>query len=144
LLKKECSVCQGKTTGVIDVADLSEGFTFINKNLFPILYPLEMRDSDNPANKPGPEDRLAYGLHFLQWTSSQHNKDWHNMPLADRVVVLKRLAVLEKKLLSATVGGMPAIKKWGKRPGRLCVYRQELRPPCWRFSHPRSPTDWFQ
>ena len=31
----ECIICQGKTTGIVDVTELSEGFTFINKNLFP-------------------------------------------------------------------------------------------------------------
>jgi len=34
--ERACIICQGNTTGVIDVADLSEGFTFINKNLYPI------------------------------------------------------------------------------------------------------------
>ena len=85
--ERSCSICEGRTTGVIDVADLSEGFTFINKNLFPILYPFE-------------EPRLAAGLHLLQWTSSRHEKDWHNMPLADCVVVMERLAALERMLLT--------------------------------------------
>ena len=87
LQERECVICQGKTTGVIDVAGLSEGFTFINKNLFPVLYPFEGRD-------------VASGLHFLQWTSSQHDKDWHNMPLDDCVVVMARLAALERTLLA--------------------------------------------
>ena len=43
---------------------------------------------------------MPYGLHFLQWMSSLHDKDWHNMPLEDRVVVMRRLAALEKKLLA--------------------------------------------
>jgi len=85
--ERECVICQGDTTGVVDVAALSEGFTFINKNLFPIVYPFE-------------DEGLAAGLHLLQWTSSQHDKDWHNMPLDDRVVVMERLAVLERTLLA--------------------------------------------
>jgi len=40
------------------------------------------------------------------------------MPLADRVVVMKRLAVLERKLLTASAGVMPAGKSWGDREGR--------------------------
>jgi hypothetical protein len=80
---------------VVDRAELSEGFTFINKNLFPIVYPFEGED-------------VAAGLHFLQWTSSQHEKDWHNMPLCDCVVVMRRLAVLEKTLL-AGVGELPSV-----------------------------------
>jgi galactose-1-phosphate uridylyltransferase len=85
--ERECVICQGETTGVVDVAALSEGFTFINKNLFPILYPFE-------------DEGLASGLHLLQWTSSQHDKDWHNMPLGDRIVVMERLAALERMLLT--------------------------------------------
>ena len=82
----ECVICRGETTGVVDVADLSQGFTFINKNLYPILYPFE-----------GPD--LISGLHFLQWTSSYHDRDWHNVPLRDCVVVMERLAALERTLL---------------------------------------------
>src|SRR5210317_1553460 len=41
LTKGNCPICQGKTTGVVDVAELSEGFTFINKNLFPVVYPFD-------------------------------------------------------------------------------------------------------
>jgi len=85
--ERPCVICEGRTTGVIDVADLSEGFTFINKNLFPVLYPFE-------------EAGLASGLHLLQWTSSRHDKDWHNMSLADRIVVMERLAALERMLLA--------------------------------------------
>ena len=84
--ERECTICQGETTGVVDVADLTTGFTFINKNLYPILYPFE-------------EQGLASGLHFLQWTSSHHDKDWHNMPLEDRIVVIERQAALERTLL---------------------------------------------
>jgi len=87
--ERECAICQGKTTHIIDVADLSEGFTFINKNLFPILYPFDRAG-------------VASGLHFLQWTSSQHNKDWHNMPIQDCVVVMERLAALEETLLAGS------------------------------------------
>ena len=94
--ERPCAICEGRTTGVIDVADLSEGFTFINKNLYPILYPLE-------------EAGAAAGLHFLQWTSSQHEWDWHNMVLEDRVVVMERLAALEETLL-ADADQLPAGK----------------------------------
>lgn len=87
--ERECIICQGDTTGVIDLADLSQGFTFINKNLFPILYPFEDED-------------LISGLHFLQWTSSRHDKDWHNMPHQDCMVVMERLAALERMLLTGS------------------------------------------
>jgi galactose-1-phosphate uridylyltransferase len=102
-----CAVCQGRTTGVVDVAELSEGFTFINKNLYPSLYPLEVdrgsRSSDAVSSgnsDTGAESgRTPYGLHFLQWTSSLHDSDWHNMSLKDRATVMRRLAALERKLL---------------------------------------------
>ncbi len=96
-------VCRGETTGVIDVAPLSEGFTFINKNLFPALYPF---DNGGPAAR---EDNGARprGMHFLQWTSSYFDRDWYNMPQSDRTIAFKRLAALEKKLLLDDSAGYP-------------------------------------
>jgi len=98
-----CAICRGDTTGILDVASLSEGFTFINKNLYPMLYPHEALFFPDLAEEGGAslgaQTRPARGLHFLQWTSSFHDKDWHNMPLADCVVVMQRLASLERRLL---------------------------------------------
>lgn len=91
-----CPICAGRTTGVIDAAPLSEGWTFINKNLYPMLYPFENREVP------------ARGLHFLQWTSSFHDQDWHNMPLADRRTVLERLAALERKFIEGDSGLAPS------------------------------------
>jgi galactose-1-phosphate uridylyltransferase len=85
----DCIICQGKTTGVIDVANLSEGFTFINKNLFPAFYPF------------GSEG--VSGLHLLQWTSSFHEADWHNLTLQDASIVMSRLAALEGSLLEVNL-----------------------------------------
>ncbi len=85
--EEDCPICSGGTTGVVDVAQLSEGFTFINKNLYPILYPFE-------------DQRPARGMHFLQWTSSHHDRDWHNLPLEDCAIVMSRLAALEGKLVA--------------------------------------------
>ncbi len=103
LEESDCAICQGKTTGIIDVANLSQGFTFINKNLFPILYPIDVEaiseESGDKYHASGLGTRSARGLHFLQWTSSYHDKDWYNMPLSDCAIVMKRLAALEKKLL---------------------------------------------
>ena len=109
---KPCPICEGNTTGVIDVTPLSEGFTFINKNLFPVLFPVasvsEIGNQENTMTQGG----AAYGLHLLQWTSSYHDKDWQNMPLADRVVVMERLAALERKLLFESERLMPAAEPW--------------------------------
>jgi galactose-1-phosphate uridylyltransferase len=97
---------------VIDVANLSEGFTFINKNLFPILYPV----GDEAISLAEDGDMIqgghAYGLHLLQWTSSYHDKDWQNMPLEDRVVVMKRLALLEQKLLFESDKSISVAETW--------------------------------
>lgn len=112
--QKDCLICQGKTTGILDLAPLSEGFTFINKNLFPIFYPFE-KDHHFPEDS-GPDGEPVSGYHFLQWTSSYHDKDWQNMPMADRVVVLKRLAALEKKMLSPEMY-VSIIKNYGHLVG---------------------------
>lgn len=97
--EQPCMVCQGETTGIIDVAELSEGVTFINKNLYPALYPF-MRSSPTEVASDAREAPSARGLHLLQWTSSLHDRDWHNMPLDDRVIVMARLAALEEMLLT--------------------------------------------
>jgi galactose-1-phosphate uridylyltransferase len=97
----ECIICQGKTTGIIDVAELSEGFTFINKNLFPVLFPFDGEYSDQLSETTR---RPAYGFHFLQWTSSIHDIDWRDLPLADGLIVMSRLAALEEKLVLGSVG----------------------------------------
>jgi len=94
--QKNCPICQGQTTKIIDYAEISDGFTFINKNLFPVFYPFVQRAGPATGIRP-----LTGGLHFLQWTSSVHDKDFHNMPLADCIVVMSRLAALEKKLLES-------------------------------------------
>ncbi len=100
---KPCVICEGRTTGVIDIAPLSEGSTFINKNLFPILYPEipdEVSECQNPLDMQSvPEGSPSYGFHFLQWTSTHHDKDWQNMPKEDRLVCVERMAALEMSLL---------------------------------------------
>jgi len=113
---QDCVICLGKTTGILDYSPLSEGFTFINKNLYPIHYPTADSDrypTDYGKQSPKPDGIAAHGLHFLQWTSSFHDRDWHNMPLADRVLVLERLGVLERKLLTESAHKMPPTKSTG-------------------------------
>lgn len=117
-LEKDCVICQGLTTGVIDVADLSEGFTFINKNLFPILFPFEgqkLYPPDLVGEAPRAHGKAAHGFHFLQWTSSYHDKDWHNMKQKDCIIVMNRLAALEKKLITDSGSVMPVTELEGVR-----------------------------
>ncbi len=110
-----CIVCTAQLTRVLDVADLSAGFTFINKNLYPVVFPRGMDRSpvDPSAEGWGTAGSASYGLHLLQWTSSDHDLDWHNMPAGDRVVVVNRLAALERKLLEESVGRYPSASTWG-------------------------------
>jgi galactose-1-phosphate uridylyltransferase len=123
--EKKCLICQGKTTRIIDKTELSEGFTFINKNLYPIFYPSQKTDkqqeegeaASNPVEGAG-----ASGFHFLQWTSSYHDRDWHNMPLSDSLIVLKRLAALEKKLLEGRIKYVSIIKNYGHLVGGSLVH----------------------
>lgn len=89
----ECPICQGTTTGILDWVDLSEGFSFINKNLYPVLTVPSVDQLE------GLNHNAVIGLHFVQWTSSIHTQDWHNMSIADCVLVMKRLAALEKVLI---------------------------------------------
>jgi galactose-1-phosphate uridylyltransferase len=115
-IEQKCLICEGLTTKILDVADLSEGFTFINKNLFPIFYP---EATDNPEGDftPALSGEITAGCHFLQWTSSFHEKDWQNMPLEDRVIVLQRLAALENKLLEQSGQYVSIIKNYGRLVG---------------------------
>lgn len=135
--EKGCPICEGQTTGVIDVAELSEGFTFINKNLFPIIYAVDGLGTEHLGEEiyrreTAHQGFVAHGLHFLQWTSSYHDRGWHNMGAADRLVVMKRLAALEAKLLfeagdlmpqtevnvdGGTRGFVSIIKNYGARVG---------------------------
>lgn len=116
-----CAICRGETTGVVDFKELSEGFTFINKNLFPMLLPSDEGEvmPEVTPNDPPPGDRglPARGLHFLQWTSSVHKNDWHNMPIDDLSQVMERLASLERQLLT-TNDVMPSTRAWGDQTGR--------------------------
>lgn len=122
---KGCLICQGKTTNVVDVRNLSEGFTFINKNLFPIFYPSNKEKiiviDDEYQNENAGSCRVR-GYHFLQWTSSHHDKDWHNMPLDDRVIVMRRLAALERKMLIGSDKFVSIIKNYGHLVGGSIVH----------------------
>lgn len=113
--KPDCIVCTGQLTRAVDVADLSRGFTFINKNLYPVVFPraLDATPLDPVAASWGPTGTKSYGLHLLQWTSSEHEADWHNMLADDRFIVMHRLAALEQKLLEESVGRYPSAATWG-------------------------------
>ncbi len=108
-------IVQGDTTGAIDAADLNEGFTFINFNLFPVFY------SDGTGNFSDSTHKLyqhpVEGIHFLQWTSSYQSRDWHNMPLEDCIIVLQRVSALEEVLLSDRERHIYFFKNYGNQVG---------------------------
>lgn len=90
----ECLVCAGKTTDVVDVAPLSGGHsTFVNLNLFPVVWPFD----DGGAGELGP---TASGIHLLQWVSTDHDADLDDLDPADGAVLLERLGILEDRLHS--------------------------------------------
>ncbi len=121
----ECPICHGRTTGIIDVAPLSKGFTFINKNLFPVAHPQDAAPQDMTRGElpHGAGCSDARGLHLLQWTSNYDERDWHNMPDADLEIVLDRLGVLEHTLLFESgerdqpAGHVVIIKNYGRLVG---------------------------
>lgn len=96
LSRNDCPICNGKTTGILDLVKLSNGFTFINKNLYPVLSPPDLQNHNKIS-----QNFPAWGMHLIQWSSSYHERDWHNMPIEDCALVLSRLAVAEKRLLQA-------------------------------------------
>ncbi|MEJ2487320.1 MAG: hypothetical protein P8Y72_15300 [Anaerolineales bacterium] len=95
-----CPICAGKTTQIIDYSELSSGFTFTNKNLFPAIFPHPEVKTNTQSSNNFP----AWGMHLLQWTSSFHDRDWHNMEIEDLVIVMDRLAAIERHLLTEFSG----------------------------------------
>ncbi len=114
------------------MAALSEGFTFINKNLFPVVFPF----ADGPVAEG--EAAAARGMHFLQWTSSYFDRDWYNMPQSDRLTALQRLSTLEGKLLLDGSNGYPASGETGDgRPthGYVLMIKNFGRPVGGSLAH---------
>lgn len=164
---RECVICSGKTTGIVDLADLSEGFTFINKNLFPVVFPSRIVNA-YPEHIDGAGTISAvkpvHGFHFLQWTSSYHDRDWHNIPVDDGVIVMQRLAALEERLLQGYqefkskalnkgkgfVGYVSVIKNYGHLVGGSLIHGHQqilfsnVMPKRyhdnWRFQQERGET----
>lgn len=108
-----CPICSGHTTGILDWVDLSDGFTFINKNMYPVLDISDIFIASDPKQREQKNKNSVWGLHFVQWSSTDHDRDWHNMPLGDCITVMSRLAVLEKAL---TAVGAELTQKAGSDP----------------------------
>jgi galactose-1-phosphate uridylyltransferase len=126
LEEQECIICQGKTTSVVDIAPLSKGFTFINKNLFPIFFPFQLHSDhyiDDGSTITDTKGIPTQGMHLIQWTSSFHDRDWQNMPVNDLMIVLQRLASLERTLINSFNGGyVSIIKNFGRLVGGSLIH----------------------
>lgn len=86
--KKDCPICQTKTTPVVKLEKISTGYAFVNENLFPIIGPDEI---GNPSNS-------ISGLHFLVWPNSNHCKI-QDMEPEDYSKTFKLFRDLENDLL---------------------------------------------
>ena len=127
--KKGCPICEGDTTTMWDVAPLSEGHTFINENLYPIVFPFDMDRWSlvTQSERSWKENIQVCGTHLLQWHSTEHEAELHTMPVEDIVVGFQRLAVLEKFLLTQKSpmeaqsnglrGYVSIVKNYGRRAG---------------------------
>ncbi len=92
-----CIVCDCRLTPAVDVTPLTDGHkTFVTPNLFPMVYPVP------PATCEG-----GRGLHFIQWCSTEHEADLHNMSWQDMETVTERLAAVEEFLLHGEGAGFP-------------------------------------
>jgi len=92
----DCIVCNCRLTPAVDVAPLCREQTFITPNLFPMVYPF-----------PAARAAGGRGLHLLQWCSTLHAADVHNMCSHDVQTVMKRLTALERFLLHGNAAGFP-------------------------------------
>jgi galactose-1-phosphate uridylyltransferase len=114
----DCSICQGKTTAILDYAEMDQGFTFINKNLSPAIYPqASLPESRADGDRPSAAGYPVWGLHLVQWTSSFHDHDWDTMDVADLKIVMRRLGVVERHLLQARFLGVSENISWRDAPG---------------------------
>ncbi len=99
-----CPICEGKSSQIFDLSHHSEGFSFINKNIYPIFHPIDELPNEEAdyflQQDLQHKGRASYGFHLLQWTSSIHDRDWYNMPFEDALLAFKQLAKLESNLLS--------------------------------------------
>lgn len=99
-----CPICNGKSSQIFDIVKHSEGFSFVNKNIYPIFHPIDFLPEENADyslhHGSAHNGRASYGFHLLQWTSSIHERDWHNMPASDALLSFQQLAKLERVLLT--------------------------------------------
>ena len=174
---RPCPICAGQITPPIDCHALStrRGVTFVTPNLFPVAMPLQPAPAALRASR-GKADTAAHpvsGIHLVQWCSTRHDLDLHNLPVADVTVLLERLAALEEALLFDSDaramlpvtgrrrrrrmhGWMGAIKNYGREVGgslthghqQLAVLSAQPRSVAWdlRFArqHGMPIDEWYR
>jgi galactose-1-phosphate uridylyltransferase len=122
---KTCPICAGNLTNVCHIQPLSTGAAFITENLYPVVYPHGLAQQHTPdvgshAIMRGGD---IFGGHFLQWTSSVHEHDWHNMPLEDLILTMQQLAMAERKLLCEALAMPRAAGSRGETRGYLSIFK---------------------
>lgn len=97
-----CPICNEQLTSVCHIQPLSEGASFITDNLYPVVTPHGL--TPDAYHQIGANGYIRgghiFGGHFLQWTSSIHQHDWHNMPLDDLTLTMEQISKFTYKLLS--------------------------------------------
>ncbi|MBD1389948.1 hypothetical protein IC617_10960 [Neiella sp. HB171785] len=100
--QSDCPICQGQLTTVCHIQPLSEGASFITDNLYPVVTPHGLNPEAH--TEFGTQSFIRgghiFGGHFLQWTSSDHHADWHNMAIDDLVLTVDQLAKFSLKVLT--------------------------------------------
>ncbi|TAA43592.1 hypothetical protein [Corallincola spongiicola] len=120
-----CPICAGNLTSVCHVQPLSDGASFITENLYPVVHAhgLMKVEPDEVGSHAIVRGGNAFGGHFLQWTSTEHDKDWHNMPLEDLVLTMEQLAIMERKLLTEAVAMPKSAGSNGETRGYLSIFK---------------------
>ncbi|MCM2678493.1 hypothetical protein [Echinimonas agarilytica] len=131
-----CPICNGQLTGVCHIEPLSQGHCFITENLYPVVHPrgmfvpISQNFSTTETADEAARGGNIFGGHFLQWTSSIHTQDWHNMSLDDLTLSVKQLALFSLRIHTEsesmpqalgtrenTHGYMSIFKNYGEKGG---------------------------
>jgi galactose-1-phosphate uridylyltransferase len=121
-----CPICAGNLNGVCHIQELSEGASFITENLYPVVHPhglLKANAEEEINNQTIVRGGDAFGGHFIQWTNSIHDKDWHNMTLADLLLTMQQLVKIEEKLLHEALVMPKSAGSNGESRGYLSIFK---------------------
>lgn len=138
--KNNCEICKGKTTPIIFKEQLSDNsFSFINENLYPVLLPNISQEFEEVVLKSIEQQSIeTSGQHFIQWISTNHNIDFHNIKKEDAVIVLKTLSEFEMFLLHSQESKLPLSQNIysDKHYGYVSIIKNTGRRAGSTVSHP--------